>query len=206
MPTATFLNLPKEKQDKILNAAKHEFGKTSVEEASVKNIVTEAEIPRGSFYAYFYDKEDLYHYILEKYRAQIRSHFYACLEQAGKDMFTAFVLFHNEILKQCLQTDMDTFLTNAFLHMRSGIHTLLPVRRHETDREYMTALLADLKKAVRLDRLNTQNEQEFRCMLEILTTLTRSNIAKALGAGIPFADACDMFKMQMDLLKRGMEK
>ena len=68
MPTATFLNLPKEKQTKILNAAKHEFGKNSVEEASVKNIVTEAEIPRGSFYAYFHDKEDLYHYILEEYR------------------------------------------------------------------------------------------------------------------------------------------
>ena len=33
MPTATFLNLPKEKQIKILNAAKHEFGKNSVEEA-----------------------------------------------------------------------------------------------------------------------------------------------------------------------------
>ena len=64
MPTTTFLNLPKEKQTKILNAAKHEFGKNSVEEASVKNIVTEAEIPRGSFYAYFHDKEDLYHYIL----------------------------------------------------------------------------------------------------------------------------------------------
>ncbi len=50
MPTATFLNLPKEKQTKILNAAKHEFGKNSVEEASVKNIVTEAEIPRGSIF------------------------------------------------------------------------------------------------------------------------------------------------------------
>ena len=81
MPTATFLNLPKEKQTKILNAAKHEFGKNSVEEASVKNIVTEAEIPRGSFYAYFHDKEDLYHYILEEYRTQIRSLFYSCLER-----------------------------------------------------------------------------------------------------------------------------
>ena len=44
MPTTTFLrNLPKEKQTKILNAAKHEFGKNSVEEASVKNIVTEEQ-------------------------------------------------------------------------------------------------------------------------------------------------------------------
>ena len=100
MPTATFLNLPKEKQIKILNAAKHEFGKNSVEEASVKNIVTEAEIPRGSFYAYFHDKEDLYHYILEEYRTQIRSLFYACLERENNHIFDAFILFHNEILKQ----------------------------------------------------------------------------------------------------------
>ena len=57
MPTATFLNLPKEKQIKILNAAKHEFGKNSVEEASVKNIVTEAESQEAVFMPIFMTKK-----------------------------------------------------------------------------------------------------------------------------------------------------
>ena len=192
MPTATFLNLPKEKQTKILNAAKHEFGKNSVEEASVKNIVTEAEIPRGSFYAYFHDKEDLYHYILEEYRTQIRSLFYSCLERENNHIFDAFILFH--------------FLTNSFLNMRSGIHAFLPVRKHEVDKEYMASLINDLKQTAHFDKLNIQNEQEFQYILEILTTLTRSNIAKALGANIPFEEACNMFLIKINLLKRGMEK
>lgn len=35
-----------------------------IEEASIKNIVEEAEIARGSFYQYFESKEDLLKYIL----------------------------------------------------------------------------------------------------------------------------------------------
>lgn len=151
MPTTTFLNLPKEKQTKILNAAKHEFGKNSVEEASVKNIVTEAEIPRGSFYAYFHDKEDLYHYILQEYRTYIRSLFHSCLEQTNSHIFDAFILFHNEILKQCQQEKLDHFLTNSFLNMRSGIHAFLPVRKHEVDKEYMSSLITDLKQTAHFE-------------------------------------------------------
>ena len=43
-------------------------------------------------------------------------------------------------------------------------------------------------------------------ILEILTTLTRSNIAKALGANIPYEEACNLFLNKINLLKRGMEK
>ena len=50
MPKQTFLNLPKDKKQKILEAAKNEFSRVSVTEASINNIVTEANIARGSFY------------------------------------------------------------------------------------------------------------------------------------------------------------
>lgn len=59
MPKETFLNLSKEKQNKILNAAKKEFERVSLEQALIKNIVEEAGIARGSFYQYFESKEDL---------------------------------------------------------------------------------------------------------------------------------------------------
>lgn len=59
MPKETFLNLSKEKQNKILNAAKKEFERASLEQASIKNIVEEAGIARGSFYQYFESKEDI---------------------------------------------------------------------------------------------------------------------------------------------------
>ena len=64
MPKDTFLNLSEDKKNKIINAAKKEFARVPIEEASIKNIVEEAEIARGSFYQYFESKEDLLKYIL----------------------------------------------------------------------------------------------------------------------------------------------
>ena len=64
MPKDTFLNLSEDKKNKIINAAKKEYARVPIEEASIKNIVEEAEIARGSFYQYFESKEDLLKYIL----------------------------------------------------------------------------------------------------------------------------------------------
>ena len=61
MPTNTFFNLPAEKKHKILKAANKEFARVPLEQASIKNIVEDAEIARGSFYQYFeiyYDFKD----------------------------------------------------------------------------------------------------------------------------------------------------
>ena len=59
MPTETFMKLSEEKKNKILVAAKKEFTRVPFEQTSIKNIVEDAEIARGSFYQYFESKEDL---------------------------------------------------------------------------------------------------------------------------------------------------
>ncbi len=66
MPNPTFFNLDEKKQDKIIAAALEEFAANSFAEASVAGIIEKAEIPRGSFYQYFTDLEDLYIYLLKK--------------------------------------------------------------------------------------------------------------------------------------------
>lgn len=66
LPSSTFLNLAPEKQEKLLSAAVREFTERPYNEASINRIVREAGIPRGSFYMYFRDKEDLFHYLMEE--------------------------------------------------------------------------------------------------------------------------------------------
>jgi len=65
MPTQTYLNLPKEKQDRIFNAAVDEFSVRTFNEAKISNIIKSAEIARGSFYQYFDDKKDLLLYLFD---------------------------------------------------------------------------------------------------------------------------------------------
>lgn len=70
MPSQTFLNLKQEKKERIMNAAIDEMSEHSYEYINLANIIRDAHIPRGSFYQYFKDKDDLctyfYKYIGEK--------------------------------------------------------------------------------------------------------------------------------------------
>ena len=59
MPKETFLNLPEEKRNRILDAAIQEFAANPYDVASISNIVRKVGIAKGSFYQYFEDKKDL---------------------------------------------------------------------------------------------------------------------------------------------------
>lgn len=66
MPKETFLNLSEDKKQRIYEAAVEEFSQQRFSEASINKIIKHAEIPRGSFYQYFQDKEDIYLYMYER--------------------------------------------------------------------------------------------------------------------------------------------
>ena len=69
MPTSTFFNLPPEKRERLLAAARAEFARVSLAGASVNRIIRQAGIPRGSFYMYFADKEELRQFSKEVHSA-----------------------------------------------------------------------------------------------------------------------------------------
>ena len=89
MPSSTFLNLPAEKQEKLLEAATREFSHRPFNEASINQIIKEAGIPRGSFYMYFQDKEDLFRYLLKGYVDQLFMLLEEFLLRNGGDIFQA---------------------------------------------------------------------------------------------------------------------
>lgn len=73
LPKETFHKLKDEKKQRILSAALKEFSAHSFSEASLNQIVKEAQIPWGSFYQYFVDKEDLFSYLVEGISADIKA-------------------------------------------------------------------------------------------------------------------------------------
>ena len=64
MPKKTFLNLPQEKQQRILETCKKEFEEKPLFQASVSDIVNTLGIARGSFYQYFENLEECFFTIL----------------------------------------------------------------------------------------------------------------------------------------------
>lgn len=70
MPKQTFLNLPEEKRDVIINVAIDEFLEFGLENASTNRIVANSGISKGSFYQYFEDKQDVFMYLLSILEAE----------------------------------------------------------------------------------------------------------------------------------------
>src|SRR5512145_202657 len=65
MPKQTFLNLPEEKRQAVVNAAVDEFADYGFEASSINRIVANSGISKGSFYQYFEDKMDVFRYLMD---------------------------------------------------------------------------------------------------------------------------------------------
>ncbi len=66
MISQTFLNLKEDKKNRIIKAAKKEFSRVPLDKALVSNIIRDSNIPRGSFYQYFENIDDLFVYIIDE--------------------------------------------------------------------------------------------------------------------------------------------
>lgn len=100
MPKSTFYNLPKEKQEKVLVAAKKEFFRADDGDILIKNIVADAKIPRGSFYQYFESKEDLIEYLIKNHLKNTEDNFCIMIDRNCGDILAAFEEMFNKILEK----------------------------------------------------------------------------------------------------------
>ena len=92
MPSKTFFHLPAEKRERLLLAAEEEFARVPYAEASINRMIRAAGIPRGSFYMYFRDKEELFHYLLKRYQDGLLQRLERVLEEQGGDLLGALPL------------------------------------------------------------------------------------------------------------------
>ncbi len=89
MCTETFRRLPEEKRQRFLDAAWAEFNRVSIAEVSINQIVQKAGVPRGSFYQYFADKDDLFGYLLQGVGAHYVGEYRKIIRMAEGNIFAA---------------------------------------------------------------------------------------------------------------------
>lgn len=117
MPKKTYFNLDEDKQQRILDAAKEEFSRVPLVEASISNIIKIANIPRGSFYQYFENKEDLYFYYFDTIRQNQTKKFGELLKQNQGDVVTTMKTFFSEMIANTVSGEDSAFFKNAFVRM-----------------------------------------------------------------------------------------
>ena len=110
MPTNTFFNLPIEKREKIINAAKSEFVEYSFHDASINKIIKSAGISRGSFYMYFENKEDLFLYILDGYREEVLAEIVKGVNGEKCDIFQMAIYIYDYVTSKDFNEEMYDFI------------------------------------------------------------------------------------------------
>ncbi|MDR3601146.1 MAG: TetR/AcrR family transcriptional regulator [Desulfosporosinus sp.] len=133
MPKNTFYNLSDEKKTRIFDAALQEFSKRSFSASSLNQIIKNAGIPKGSFYQYFDNKEDLYLCFLEyasKENAELLSNFKGM--EPDVDVFETVMNETREFHEK--GKIMPKYIEVAMLMAVDNSEFILKIRKSSTDR------------------------------------------------------------------------
>lgn len=172
MPSMTFFHLPAEKRERLLAAARAEFVRVPYEDASINRMIREAGIPRGSFYMYFTDKEDLFRYLMESYGQQLVEQVEEWLDRDGGDLFQAFL-----DLFDYLQANRNS---NGFREMAAIL------RRNQRlqpglilNRQGPCAIVDRLRDKIDLSRLDLRSETDLPDLFHLLISAVAGTMLTA---------------------------
>ena len=200
MPSSTFLNLAPEKQEKLLSAAVREFTERPYNEASINRIVREAGIPRGSFYMYFRDKEDLFHYLMEESINEMLMVFEEVLRSQGGDIFAALPAMYDHLQsRRSADRSLGGMgMMSAIVNRNDGLQKGGLLEFLDPDH-----ILKRMEGCVNPDLLDLREPEDLNCILRMLIVL----IVPIMYNGIrPETDPEDREKLEraLEILRRGM--
>ena len=140
VPKATFYNLSADKQAKILAVLKTEFSSKPFNEVTVKTIVEQLGMARGSFYQYFEDLEDSYFYVLDQETEDIHLKFLECLTEQAGDLHAALQNFGQAMSQFVFDQDKYDLYYYRYLHWTDALSR----DWHQKKRSYYRSFYAKL--------------------------------------------------------------
>ena len=203
MPKQTIMKLPIDKKETLINAAMKEFSRVPLFEASISNIVKEARIPRGSFYQYFEDKEDLYYFLLDENSQRLNKRFISILKKQNGDLMETFIESYEMMLINLQSIESRQFFRNAFLNMNyKSENTLTP----EVNKEQLNTRVAVVVALVDQDKLNITDEIELIHVLKIMKAITFQNLIQVFAKDLSIDESLRNYTLEVNLLKKGLSK
>jgi AcrR family transcriptional regulator len=202
MPTTTFFNLPNEKREKLIQAIKDELCRVSFDKASINKIVQAAQIPRGSFYQYFENKQDMLRYILTDYQNQLIDLIKQSLHASGGDLFQLFEDMFEFAIRFALDDPTNGFCKNIFadLTVNAGFYV------EHTKEEVLSILMKDIIPYVDTNRIDIRSEEDLPHIVLLLASTCRDSIAEAFMGMSTYEESRKNYFARLALLKRGFLK
>ena len=117
MPKSTFLNLPNEKKQRLIEILLENFSARHISQVKVADIVEDMAMSRGAFYKYFEDLEDAYTYTIQYYSIQIHRDILKYISQNMQDFFQGienYLAWCSELEQKSSYWQAIRFLTRSY--------------------------------------------------------------------------------------------
>ena len=193
MPTSTYYNLNPIKKERIENAVKKEFSRVPLIDMSVKNIVNDANIARGSFYQYFETREDLIKYILEKEFEKEEVRFLKLLGETNKDIFETAYRYLVGMIE--MQEKNSSYYINIYQYLRET--KIFPLKNID---------LANINHYVNTSMLNVNTVEEAYAAIRVIAIITFSKKMEILNNKVSKEKGLKEYKQELDIIKKGLLK
>ncbi|MDA1636372.1 TetR family transcriptional regulator [Bacillus cereus] len=203
MPKQTFFNLEREKKELLIQAAMKEFSRVPLFEASISNIIKDAGIPRGSFYQYFEDKEDVYFFLLNDHSKRDNEKFISILKENEGDLFDSYIELYQYMLEKFKNLENRNFFRNAFLNMNYKVENTFTRNMNEDNHKNR---LSEIMVLINKEKLNITEEREIFHVMKIITAVTFHNLIQNFAKEIPFDESVENYTLEISLLKKGLYK
>ena len=192
MPKQTFFNLKEDKKEKIEKALIKEFSRNSFEKASISNIILEANIPRGSFYQYFEDKEDAIYYIIDKYLEKEKNKIYQYLLKNKGDIFETAVNIYEDMAKITERDENERLFKNILQEVKKNNINIFGECKE------MLRSKRTIEKMINKEELKIENDDDLQYFLRILNAIVR-----AISMEVVLKQR---LIREIEILKKGMKK
>lgn len=199
MPSERFYNLPEEKKERIIDAVYEELSKAPYNKLSINKIIKTADIPRGSFYEYFDDKDDMLMFIMKNFSEAMGSTISENFKRNGGDPFAVVAELYDTVVGYAEHSRHRQVCENIFKCFAPGsrnMEELLKIRSERGERI--------VKYELESGKYTIKTKEEARTLWNMLTALLAVNIARTFEAGDRDLEIRENFLKQLEFIKYGV--
>ena len=198
MPSGTFFRLPEEKRQRLTLAAWNEFTRVKYADTSINRIIQEAGIPRGSFYQYFEDKQDVLVFLLEDVGEYFFQMFDRAFAATKGDMREAALLLFDNIMSVNGRLDpaLQKFLQLMGVNPGFDLHQIIAGRPE--------ALVEILRRNVNISLMRRDDDDYVLRVCQFYIKIIASAIMETLGGISSRETARKNMETDLDILQFGM--
>ena len=197
MPRETFFNLDEDKKKKIIDAAVKEFTENQLHKSRVSSIIKEAGIPRGSFYQYFEDIDDLYYFVIDETFDKLFDVGYKRAELTD-DLFEYTRLTFDVDIQSYKNDKRHKFMMNVGKSIGSNIEYL---EHHNNKRKHY---IMDVLDKMDLSKLKIYTTEEKIKIYEFLQNIKRMVIQRSLMNNLSKEESKIELDFLLNILKNGL--